>query len=517
MRNTRFLAHALASAGLVPANEEHTPDAGDMAPNATASAAQVPVQGVDAVAQAQIEPVVAAPGGEQSAEGKPAGNEESTVEVPDVDAVAQLQEHIGALEEQAYETDQQELQMVSNQFEDELAEATDVVASLESLGEQIKYALENNEVNASTNGAFYSTLVETVKRSGLGMAALEDGEPLQLTHEEAAGRKGAESIGQKVKNFASAAGNAIVQGIVKFLAWVQDVFSKFTTGAADLQKRFEEFEKSGLSSLSGQDISNSVLIQRLRLVRGSGDAPAQFNAFVRFCSERLLKTLAGPVVQIAEATAKGLKPGAAPQAINGAALDRMISLLYPEGVEQADLQGKTEIGTDWAQGSTGPLLGGLRAWIASNHNVVDNPGQTKIDAGISRDVETEAPGSIAGADANTARGDVRAIISILRNWSHLNIARRMGSVQSVVAGFVANSSKQQSAVDGEEGQGSIGSDGTDAQSVLRQYSQVLRGFCGQNTLSLIRHMLHTFALYHAYLQASTKKQEAATGNELQTA
>lgn len=510
MRNTRFLAQAIAT-GLTAAVEEHTADAGDMTPNSAQAAAQVPVQGVDAVAQAQVEPVVATPGGEQSTEGKPSGGEESTVEVPDVDSVAALQEHIGALEEQAYETDQQELQMVSNQFEEELAEATDVVASLESLGEQIKYALENNEVNASTNAAFYTSMMETMKRSRMySPAALEAEGELALTSEESTGPKGAESLGQKVKNFASAAGSAIVQGIIKFLAWIQDVFSKLTTGAASLQKKFEEFERSGLQSLTGQDVTSRILIQRLHLVQGSGDAPAQFSAFIRFCTERLMKMVAGPLTQLTNSAhqARDLEHL---QPVNISALDRMIQLMYPESVDNADLEGKSEIGTDWAQGSTGPLLGGLRAWIASNHNLVENVGETKIEAGISRDVPTETPEAIAGADANSARGDIRAIVSILKNWSHLNLARSSAS-------FTAMLTK---AASGTSGMSRDTADNGDASTgaVLRQYSQVIRAFSGQNTLSLIRHMLHTFNLYHAYLQASTKKQdvEQGAGTELAAA
>lgn len=513
MRNTRFLAQALAT-GLTAANEEHAPDAGDMVPNDSAAAAQNTVQGVDAVAQAQIEPVVAAAGGEQGSEGKPSGGEESTVEVPDVDSVAQLQEHIGALEEQAYETDQQELQMVSNQFEEELGEATDVVASLENLGQQIQYALEHNEVNYSTNAAFYSSMMESVKRSGIySQAALEAEGDMPLLPNEVSTNKGAETIGQKVKNFASTAGKAIVEGITKFLAWVQDVVAKFTTGAASLQKKFENFEKTGLQNLTGGEVNNKMLIQRLKLVQGSGDAPAQFNAFIRFCTERLMKTLAGPLTQLLHAVNVGTKDAKVMHPVNENAIDRMIQLLYSEGVENADLEGKSEIGTDWAQGSTGSLLGGLRAWIASNHNVVESIGQTKIEAGISRNVPTETPETIAGADANSARSDIRAIVSILRNWNTLNMTRRMANIMGAMTAIVGDNKSYDTAE-------SSGGEGTATVSeVLRQYSQILRGFAGQNTLSLIRHMLYTFNLYHAYLQASAQKQEApaGAGGELQTA
>lgn len=504
IRNSRFLAGAI-HLGLRAALEEQSPDAGDLGTNdvaataasgvAAASAAQEPVQGVDSVAQAQIEPVVAASGGEQSTEGKPPADAESTVEVPNVDSVAELQDHVGALEDALYEVDQENLQGVSQAYQDDLEEAVDVVASLEALSDNIDFAISKGYCNPSTNAAFYQSMVEAAKRGNLySRAALEDGELVDIDPKDAGNEKGARSIGDKVKEMASGAGKAILEGMIKFIAWLINVVGTLISGADGIIKKLEEFEANKLQQLKGGEITNRMLIARIKLVQGGGDAPAQFTAFTNYCTG-MLRVLAGPIQQLNLTIAQNLNGGTSKnlQPLNSSAIDRLISMMYPENINPEDLRGQSEIGTDWAQGSTPDLLGGLRCWVASNHHNAARVESLVIRSGISRDVATETPESIAGADPQSARSDIRQMVSILKQWKGIKLATNISRVNDAVIKIVRGNFKFQ--VEGAM-------EGMSTSTVLGQYSSVLRAFSGANTVSLIRHMLYTFNVYAAYLNAS---------------
>lgn len=499
MRKNNFISAAFAAAaGLShPSLEEHAPDAGGETPNDVANTAAV--QGV-------VEPVIAADGaGELTVTGdKPTATDEPTVEVPEVDSVAALQEHAGALEDEVYQNDQEFVQGVSQEFGEELEEAVDVVASLESLAESIDFAIASGHCNRSTNAAFYQAMTEAGKRGGFyDTAALEDNNAPQLTYEQAGGEDGAKSIGTRVKDMASAGYKAIIAGIQKFIGMVQDFYSKLTLGGENLLKKFQEFEKSSLAGLSGGEITNGALISRLGLVQGGGDAARQFETFISYCHGNLVRTIAGPVLQITNSISnKATDPFST--TFSTQALDNIIRLMYPETADQEDLR-ETETGTDWASGSTPDLMGGLRAWIVSNHNLIDEGAPLVIKSGISRDLETERPETIAAADSSNARANIRAIISILNHWKTLNVAAKLGRITTFIAS--ANASRGDSGND---------VDGGKARTNLSNIAVVLRAISGNNTISLVRHMLHVFGLYHTYLQASSKKAAPSGGGEVAT-